>query len=132
MVVQVTVPKPLRPTLKTLAKYGLKEPDWDRMVSEQGGVCYVCQSLPKTRRLVIDHEHVRGWKKKPPKERSRYVRGLLCNRCNWQFLRRGLTYERSVRITQYLHQYQKTGTEIKVPSQESVKVPLGWIVIPHT
>jgi formate dehydrogenase maturation protein FdhE len=44
---------------------------YDRLFAEQGGVCAICGSPPKTRALHIDHDH-----------RANRVRGLLCFRCN--------------------------------------------------
>lgn len=99
------------PTPKTLARYGLSLEAWQQIASRQGWVCAVCARLPKTERLVIDHEHVKGWRKMPPKERANYVRGLLCNRCNWQFLRRGMTIEIAQYIAMYLVNYRNSTVE---------------------
>lgn len=59
-------------------KYSMTPADYDRMLAEQGGVCWICRE-PERRRdragrpmlLVVDHDHVTG-----------RVRGLLCARCN--------------------------------------------------
>lgn len=44
--------------------------DYDRMVAEQGGRCYICDKTPM-RDLDVDHDHDTG-----------RVRALLCNPCN--------------------------------------------------
>jgi hypothetical protein len=44
---------------------------YDRLFREQGGVCAICGSPPKSRRLHLDHNH-----------RTNRTRGLLCFRCN--------------------------------------------------
>lgn len=49
----------------------LPEPDYLRLLAEQGGHCALCPSTPKNRRLHADHDHKTG-----------RVRGLLCHRCN--------------------------------------------------
>ena len=94
------------PAKGTLRRYGLTFSDWSQMVFKQCSFCAVCGNYPKNDRLVIDHEHVRGWKKMKPAERRKYVRGLLCNRCNWQFLRRGMTCQIATGLVQYLTMYE--------------------------
>lgn len=75
------------------------------MYARQRGVCAACgRAVDK---LVIDHEHVRGWKELPDEERKRYVRGLLCIRCNWRFLPVGLSGEIATRISKYLAAYER-------------------------
>ena len=73
----------------------------------QGSVCFVCGIEPRTGRLCIDHEHVKGWKKMPPEQRKLYVRGLLCWVCNSHYLFRGITIARSQRVTEYLQRYEE-------------------------
>jgi hypothetical protein len=70
------------PTQKTLRRYGLNLADWEKLASTQGHVCAICGKLPKSGRLHIDHQHVKGWAKLPPDQRKRFVRGLICFRCN--------------------------------------------------
>lgn len=45
--------------------------DYDRLLAAQDGHCALCPSVPKTKRLQVDHDHKTG-----------RVRGLLCFRCN--------------------------------------------------
>jgi hypothetical protein len=52
-------------------RYGISEAEWDAMLRQQGGRCYLCE-FP-TRRLVVDHNHTTG-----------VVRHLLCIACNLQ------------------------------------------------
>ena len=54
-----------------LRRYGITEEDFDRMSSEQGGVCAVCKKTEPGKRLAVDHDHKTG-----------AVRGLLCSICN--------------------------------------------------
>ena len=83
----ITIPSPA-----TLAKYGLDVGTWERMLRDQGYCCGVCGRVPNPSkrdgkvRLVIDHEHVRGWKAMPPERRVLYVRGLTCWKCNTDVL----------------------------------------------
>ena len=61
-----------RASMKRL--YGLTEQDYDRMFTEQHGVCAICKNPPKSqRRFDVDHNHITG-----------QVRGLLCTSCNRQ------------------------------------------------
>ena len=50
---------------------GVGDDEYEWMLAEQGGVCAICGSPPKSRRLHVDHDH-----------RTGAVRGLLCFRCN--------------------------------------------------
>lgn len=55
--------------------YGITVADYDRMLTEQRGVCAICQSPPnptsRFKHLSVDHCH-----------RTGNVRGLLCHNCN--------------------------------------------------
>jgi len=97
----------LVPTTATLRKYGLSVDDWRTILERQGGVCGSCGRVPPSRRLNIDHQHVRGWKHMDPAIRATYVRGLLCYRCNSTFLSRGATVELLRGAADYLERYQK-------------------------
>lgn len=63
------------PSKQTLKRYGLSMEEWVAMYDKFGGTCHVCRKPSK--RLCVDHFHVRGWAKMPPEERKQYVRGLL-------------------------------------------------------
>lgn len=53
-------------------KYGITISDYDKMFSDQGGVCKICSGPGlKNKRLSVDHDHKTG-----------QVRGLLCHGCN--------------------------------------------------
>lgn len=109
----IAIPKP--PTLKT---YGLSENEWLLILHDQGYACGVCRKLPSPskargvegkRRFVIDHEHVRGWKRMPSEERKKYVRGLLCYWCNKTYVGRGITVEIARGVVLYLERYAREG-----------------------
>lgn len=52
--------------------YGISLEDWDRMHTEQGGKCAICQTTnPGKRGFHVDHNHT-----------SQAVRQLLCSWCN--------------------------------------------------
>lgn len=48
-------------------KYGITQPEWDRLLHLQGGMCALCKKVP----TAVDHDH-----------KTLVVRGLLCNGCN--------------------------------------------------
>lgn len=55
-----------------LARYGLTEEDYDRLVASQDGACAICRrEPPEGTNLAVDHSHADG-----------RVRGLLCGPCN--------------------------------------------------
>lgn len=89
----------------TLAKYGLTLAEWLVILRRQGWVCAVCRRFPKTGRFNTDHDHVRGWKKMPPEERKRHVRGVLCHFCNHYYVARCITVERAENVAEYLRQH---------------------------
>lgn len=94
------------PSLPTLKRYGLTSADWKAMLWAQDGVCAFCRKVPPSGKLVIDHEHAKGWKHMPPEKRRLFVRGLCCHFCNRNLLRRGVTLERAKRAVEYLETYQ--------------------------
>jgi hypothetical protein len=55
--------------------YGLTPEEYDRLLAFQGGACAICQNIPRTKRLAVDHDHKSG-----------AVRGLLCRSCNYKVL----------------------------------------------
>lgn len=57
--------------------------------------------------LVIDHEHVRGWKLLNGEQRRRYVRGLLCSHCNWRMVPARATSAIMYAVAQYLERFER-------------------------
>lgn len=62
--------------------YGITLDEWNDKFKEQEGVCWICQTMPKSGILCVDHRHVPKYKKLPSEERAKEVRGLLCFSCN--------------------------------------------------
>jgi len=56
---------------KRAKQLGVTDEEYMLLLLAQDGHCKLCPSLPKTRRLHVDHDHATG-----------RVRGLLCHRCN--------------------------------------------------
>lgn len=54
---------------------GMTTEQYDTLFRRQGGVCAICGTAPRSRRLAVDHDHGNG-----------KVRGLLCKRCNHHLL----------------------------------------------
>lgn len=75
------------------------------MAAKQGFVCYICEKLPPSRRLFIDHEHVRGFKRLPAEQRKNFVRGLVCSTCNYRILHKHATLAKLTRAVLYLQEY---------------------------
>lgn len=110
------------PSRGTLTKYGMTEADWLLLCEACDHTCVVCGKEFGDRPLVIDHEHVKGFKahkkrkaKKghqikvrvmPPSERRKYVRGVIHNYCN-RFVRRWLTLNRAKAIVAYLEAFER-------------------------
>lgn len=100
-----TMTHPSPPSRETLKKYGLDLIKWVSIVQSQGGVCAICKKLPKSGRLHIDHEHVKGWKKMRPEARASYVRGLLCWYCNFNHMGRNMTLDKAENMVKYMENY---------------------------
>ena len=78
------------PTISTLKKYGLTQEMWYNFLDIQDGKCPICErEFTEELRPVIEHEHVKGYKKMKREHKSRYVRGLTCNYCNSRRLPKG-------------------------------------------
>lgn len=131
MTTPLTLPVVLKaPAPKTLGKYGLTEADWRGLCAACDYTCVVCGKPFDDRPLVVDHEHVKGFKatKKrkakekrkgaterhtirvrvmPQAERRKYVRGVIHNYCN-RFVRSWLTLPRARAIVKYLEAYERT------------------------
>jgi hypothetical protein len=122
---ETTTPIIEPPLPATLKKYGFgtaerwadaegmtpAEADWSWLLASQGAACGVCERVPNPNkrtgkvRLVVDHEHVRGWKTMPPEQRRLYVRGLVCWVCNHYYLGRGITVAIAGGVLRYLTNY---------------------------
>jgi len=115
--------KPKTPRPATLQKYGLTETDWLSMCEACGYTCVICGKPFDDRPLVVDHEHVKGFKARkkikskdrkktikvrvmPPEERKKHVRGVIHNFCN-RFIRRWLTLDRAEAIVKYLRAFER-------------------------
>lgn len=121
------------PRKATLTKYGLTEADWLRMCAACNYTCVVCGKPFGDRPLVVDHEHVKGFKARKrrkakrgghvirvrvmsPSERRKYVRGVIHNYCN-RFVRRWLTLSRARAIVAYLEAYERAKAALETPGK---------------
>ena len=121
---EITPIMPIQPPNKaTLAKYGFgcgpaalssdPEMDWMLMLADQGGICPITGKVPSPSkvsglvRMVIDHEHIRGWAKLPPEARRVYVRGLTSWYANSAYLARGITVAKAQNVVAYLLKYEE-------------------------
>jgi hypothetical protein len=94
------------PSAKTLARYGIDLAEWRAILRRQGGVCAVCRRVSEKGWMCIDHEHAPGWKRMPPEQRRRYVRGILCYFCNFRYVGKCLTAEKARAVAAYLEAYE--------------------------
>lgn len=107
------------PSEGTLRSYGITTAECLVICKRQKFHCPVCQRPFADRQLVVDHEHVRGfrarktkrkdgkvWKVRvmTPAERKVHVRGILHSRCN-TYVRAWLTLERAESILNYLRDH---------------------------
>lgn len=117
-----TGPKP--PSVSTLRNYGLTADDWWAMARRQAYTCPVCRQPFGERKLVVDHEHVKGWRARKrklknknratkdvrvmtPEQRRPHVRGILHAWCNG-YVRAWLTLERAESIVAYLKKHKES------------------------
>lgn len=118
-------PAILIPTQAILNKYGLSESEWLTMLDQQGGVCCICKKATSTGRFVIDHLHVKGYKKLPIDIRKKYVRGILCHFCNHYHLARSVTVQKAKNLVEYLEKFETKLKEIESKSIPSTVLPEG-------
>lgn len=59
-------------------RYGITLVEYEALLKQQGGGCYICGMRPRKKRLAVDHDH--AVEKVLGSRRS--VRGLLCTQCN--------------------------------------------------
>lgn len=93
------------PTARVQDKYGIDLEWWRNQIATQHGLCPICSGTRE--RMVVDHEHVKGWKKMPPEKRRLYVRGIVCWFCNLYYLCRGMTVQKAINIVQYMRDFQE-------------------------
>lgn len=86
--------------------YGITERDYNRHLRNQRGSCAICGGKAKTRKLAVDHEHVKGYKKMSSADKRKYWRGIVCFPCNWIMLSRGVTLEKARGLVKYLEAYE--------------------------
>lgn len=94
------VPRPA-----TLKKYGLSEKEWIDLYLTNSGNCPICERPME--KPVIDHIHVRNWRRMSGDQRKKYVRGVCCNYCNRRRLARGMTLEIAKNIVEYLEKFER-------------------------
>ncbi len=113
---------PKIPRLATLRKYGLTKEDWFDLCDACACTCVVCGKPFEDRPVVIDHEHVKGFKARKkrkkngrtvkvrvmgPAERRKYVRGVIHSFCN-RYVRSWLTLSRAKAIVAYLEAFERS------------------------
>lgn len=97
----------VKPGKNTLRHYGMTEGEWVDIVVAQGRCCAICLRVPKSGRLMIDHEHVPKWKRMTRTEKRKYVRGIICSMCNGKCVNKHVTLERAVAVVRYLREYAR-------------------------
>jgi len=77
-------PKEIRPPTKsTMKKYGMDVELWYTFLDLQDWKCPICnRDFSSELRPVIDHEHVKDFKKMKAENKRKFIRGLCCNYCN--------------------------------------------------
>lgn len=76
--------------IKTL--YGISIDEFNKLVSEQSGKCFICDRKPN--RLYIDHCH-----------KTKNIRKLLCQQCNSGIGMFGENIETMMKAIQYIRTY---------------------------
>lgn len=63
--------------------FGITPEEYAALLEFQGGVCFICQRPPRSRRLAVDHDHALEVDGRATRES---IRGLLCRNCNYVVL----------------------------------------------
>lgn len=93
------------PGVATLRRYGVTAAEWLGLLAAQGWRCPICHKRAGVR-WNTDHDHIHGWKTRPPEERRRYVRGVLCAYCNHRRVNSRMGAAEAARIAAYLAAYE--------------------------
>ena len=67
------------------SQYGISLVEYNMLLAEQGGRCFICRKKPGKRRLAVDHDHALEAENQKNGEKNSArlsVRGLLCYTCN--------------------------------------------------
>lgn len=94
------------PQPATLRRYGLDTDEWLALLAAQGWKCPVCLRSSGVK-WVTDHDHVPRWRDRPPEERKKYVRGILCSYDNHRRVNSRMPAVEAQRIADYLSAYEK-------------------------
>lgn len=94
------------PSVATLRRYGLTVAEWLTLLRDQGWRCPVCKKSGPGVKWNTDHDHVPGWAKKPPEERKRFVRGVLCAYDNYRRVNSRMSAAEAQAIADYLAAYE--------------------------
>lgn len=92
----------------TLRKYGISESEWVTLYGN--GICPICER--PLEHPVVDHLHIRNWKKLKPERRKKYIRGMPCNYCNRRRLAKGMNLKIARNIVKYLEKFEERINEI--------------------
>jgi hypothetical protein len=66
-----------------IKKFNITVEQYFALLDSQGGVCHICQRVPRKRRLAVDHDHSCC---KAGGSCGSCIRGLLCSTCNHRIL----------------------------------------------
>ena len=84
--------------------YGITVFEYEEMLENQNGACYICQREPTGKRLSVDHEHQLRDRQIPGFKKRSKVRGLLCWHCNAAIGKFNDNPEHMRRAAQYLEE----------------------------
>lgn len=79
-------------------RFGISLEEYEMLLEQQGGRCYICRKRPYSRRLAVDHDH--ELERKVGMRAS--VRGLLCTICNRFLGHIGDDVEKAEQAVRYL------------------------------
>lgn len=65
--------------------YGITLLEYSEMFENQNGCCAICGRHQSNFKKVlnVDHQHIKDYEKMKSEDKKKYVRGLLCYRCNY-------------------------------------------------
>lgn len=72
--------------------FGITLAEYEELLDFQGGSCALCPTVPTTRSLAVDHDHVTG-----------EVRAILCFSCN-KLLVGKMTLDNARKVVSYLEE----------------------------
>lgn len=90
-----------------MSNFGITEERYEQILASQGNKCAICINSENldNKNLAVDHFHVENYNNLAPEQKSKFIRGLLCQRHNLLLGQANDDVEDLRRCINYLQQF---------------------------